>query len=683
MTTQISSTPASTDTRTFTNKIPGVTFFKNLRIGTKLVIGFGIMVIITMLAVVFSYGGSIPATQTIDRATSLRFPTALDSSSAQTDLLRMLGDMQSYLALGDQEYRDRYNQSSQAFKEDLEKLRTRSANFDPDDQQRIDELKLAFDEWSKWPDRLFELRNDQLEREPAYKLLATDGIQLGGTVLIKLGEMIEIQRGREATAQNIVQLASMAKFQGSFASMLSGLRGYVTTRNRAFQGEYEANLAINNFAWDDLIAKKDSLDQDQQVALAEIAKNRADFLKLPGQIFEIMEGERYREDLYLFRTQAVPQAQKMQYLLAEITNRQQTSLQSELNAGRTALFNANRLTLAGGVIALILGIGLAFIFRENIAGPVRRLTRVAERIREGDLEARAQVESADEIGTLAGTFNNMTGQLRQTLFQVRKEKKRADDLLHVVIPIGVELSSEKDFNRLLEKMLVEAKQFCRADAGVVYLKENNRLKFVIVRNDTLKIVMGGAEDKEITHSRLPVALPVYDDETTPGAEHQSIAAHSVTVGQTLNIADAYQPDVVKTYGPGIFDEKTDYHSVSYLTIPLKNSEGEVLGVLQLINAQDPETTQVIPFDANLQQMMESYSSLAVAALEAYIREQSLKQQIQQLRIEIDEAKRQKQVSEIVDTDFFQDLQAKARQIRSRRSGSGEPGKTPPSGGSGQ
>jgi len=63
--------------------------------------------------------------------------------------------------------------------------------------------------------------------------------------------------------------------------------------------------------------------------------------------------------------------------------------------------------------------------------------------------------------------------------------------------------------------------------------------------------------------------------------------------------------------------------------------------------------------------MESYSSLAVAALEAYIREQRLRQQIQQLRIEIDEVQRQKQADEIVETDFFQDLQAKARAIRTR------------------
>jgi hypothetical protein len=103
-----------------------------------------------------------------------------------------------------------------------------------------------------------------------------------------------------------------------------------------------------------------------------------------------------------------------------------------------------------------------------------------------------------------------------------------------------------------------------------------------------------------------------------------------------------------------------------LNIPLKNGTNELRGVLQLLDAQDLETRQIIPFDPNIQQMMESFSSLAAAALDAYIRESSLRQEIQQLRIEIDEAKRKQQVSEIVDTDFFQDLQAKAHSIRSRR-----------------
>jgi GAF domain-containing protein len=98
-----------------------------------------------------------------------------------------------------------------------------------------------------------------------------------------------------------------------------------------------------------------------------------------------------------------------------------------------------------------------------------------------------------------------------------------------------------------------------------------------------------------------------------------------------------------------------------------NNAGVVLGVLELLDARDPEGARPIPFDHNLQQMMESFSSLAVAALEAYIREQSLRQEIRQLRIEIDEVKRQQQVSEIVESDFFQDLQARARAMRGRKS----------------
>jgi len=660
----------------FINQLPGAKFVKNLNIGVRLMIGFGILVALTLLVATFSYYGSSRATTSIDNTGELRVPIALAASSAQADLLRMLGDVRGYLALGDPEFRTSFHQSRAAFEADLKDLEELSPNLDGANKTKLNQLRAIYDQWSESPEQLFELRDDQLEREPAYKLLATNGVKRAGAVLIGVQSLIETQAQQEPSAASLELEKDMANFQGSFAAMLSGLRGYVTTRNRIFRGEYEANFELNEIAWERLTSKKNLLTSAQQDTFATMEQNRQAFLELPDQIFEILEGPRWREDLYLFRTETLPATETMQRLLTEMTSDQQDRLQAELDSGRHDLANANQQTLLGGVAALIIGLMLATIFRENIAGPIRRLTGVAEQIRSGDLEARAQAESADEIGILAGTFNNMTSQLRQTLWQVRKEKKRADDLLNVVIPIGVELSSEKNFNRLLENMLLEAKKFCRADAGIVYLKESDRLKFVIVRNDTLQIAMGGTVDKDITFSRLPMLLPVFDDQTTPGTKHQSIAAYVALSGIAMNTPDAYQPEVLNMYGPGVFDEKTDYRSISFLTIPLKNRQNEVLGVLQLINAQDLETNQIIPFDPNLQQMMESFSSLAVAALEAYIREQSLKQEIQQLRIEIDEVKRQKQVSEIVESDFFQDLQAKARTIRGRRSGAAPPEKTP-------
>jgi nitrate/nitrite-specific signal transduction histidine kinase len=325
------------------------------------------------------------------------------------------------------------------------------------------------------------------------------------------------------------------------------------------------------------------------------------------------------------------------------------------------------------VIALILGVVLAVIFHENIAGPVRRLTGVAEEIREGDLKAQASIESADEIGILAATFNNMTSQLRQTLFQVRKEKKRADDLLNVVIPIGVELSSEKDFNRLLETMLVEAKSFCHANAGSLYLRPTgeDHLRFVIMRNDLQNIALGGTTGKEVPFQ----PLPLQDENGQPN--HSYVATHVALSGDTVNIANTAEVEEGFDFsGLKSEDGTISFPSpTSMLTIPLKNSQNEVLGVLQLLDAQEPENEHIIPFDQNLQQMMESFSSLASAALAAYIREQGLRREIQQLRIEIDEAKRQEQVSEIVDSDFFTDLQARAQEIRrrGRRSKKGKKG----------
>jgi DNA-binding response OmpR family regulator len=257
--------------------------------------------------------------------------------------------------------------------------------------------------------------------------------------------------------------------------------------------------------------------------------------------------------------------------------------------------------------------------------------------------------------------------------QLDKEKKRADDLLNVVIPIGVALSAEQEFDRLLERIVLEAKSFCYADGGTLYLRtEDDHLKFVIMRNDSLNIALGGISGKGISFPPLPLY-----DETTGEPNNRSVATHAALSGVSINIADAYEAERPDLSGIREFDQGTNYRTRSCLTIPLKNRLDQVLGVLQLINAQDPETDQVIPFDSNLQQMMESLSSLAVVALEAYIREQRLRQQIEQLRIEIDKVQRQEQVSEIVETDFFQDLKSKACSMRLRHAKRDAPGdKTP-------
>ncbi len=256
--------------------------------------------------------------------------------------------------------------------------------------------------------------------------------------------------------------------------------------------------------------------------------------------------------------------------------------------------------------------------------------------------------------TLVGLY--ITGQLRRILIQVGIEKQRANSLLDIVIPIGVQLSTEKNFGRLLENMLTEAQKFCKADAGMLYLVREKQLELAVMHYDTLHLAMGGTSPVDIT---LP-GLYLYNDQGKPN--DRNAAVYAALNGETVNIADAYETKDYDFSSIRAFDRTHSYQSISVLTIPLKGNEGKVLGALQLINALNSKR-EIIPFDKNLEQLMESFSSLATAALEGYILEQSLRNEIQQLRIQIDEVKRGKQVDEITDTDYFKKLQQRAKNLR--------------------
>jgi len=175
--------------------------------------------------------------------------------------------------------------------------------------------------------------------------------------------------------------------------------------------------------------------------------------------------------------------------------------------------------------------------------------------------------------------------------------------------IGLALSKEKDMDKLLEMILLEAKRISNADGGTLYMMtDDQRLKFSIMITDSLNIHMGGTSGKEIPF--YPVKL--YMDNGQPNKT--MIAANAGLTGDTINIPDAYKAKGFDFAGTKAFDEKTGYRSKSFLTVPLKNHEDEIIGVLQLLNAQDIKTKKVIPFSGNVQKSVEALSSQAAVAI---------------------------------------------------------------------
>lgn len=200
----------------------------------------------------------------------------------------------------------------------------------------------------------------------------------------------------------------------------------------------------------------------------------------------------------------------------------------------------------------------------------------------------------------------------QFVAQLQREKAHSDRLVNVVIPIGIAFTREKDNNQLIEKILVEAKKLCRADGGTLYLRTHDeRLEFALLRNTSLNIAMGGKDGAPIPFK----PLDLFDPETDEPNHHQ-VACHVALTNNSVNIPDAYDAEGFDFHGTRQFDAKMGYRSKSFLAVPLRSRNGAMLGVLQLINAQDAASGQVVPFDPALQQSVESLALLAGAALES-------------------------------------------------------------------
>ena len=182
----------------------------------------------------------------------------------------------------------------------------------------------------------------------------------------------------------------------------------------------------------------------------------------------------------------------------------------------------------------------------------------------------------------------------------------------VLTRIGIALSAERNTARLLETILLHAMDIARADGGSLYLmdEDERRLKFEIMRTESLGRALGGTTGREVPFA----PLDLYDPET--GApNHRNVATHAALSGESVNLPDAYRAEGFDFTGTRQFDRDNGYRSQSFLTIPMRNNVGDVIGVLQLINATDPHSREVAAFSAAVQEVIESLASQAAVAID--------------------------------------------------------------------
>jgi HD-GYP domain-containing protein (c-di-GMP phosphodiesterase class II) len=194
--------------------------------------------------------------------------------------------------------------------------------------------------------------------------------------------------------------------------------------------------------------------------------------------------------------------------------------------------------------------------------------------------------------------------------------------LDLLIDVSVALGHGPDTGALLERILKVAKAMTGADGGTLYRPSAQKtdLLFDISINDSLGLYQGGASGTPV---EMP-GVPLFDEGGSPNLT--SVAAYSAHSGESVNIADVYAVNVFNFSGMRNFDAAFGYHSQSFLSVPMKDHEGQLVGVLQLINAIDPDSGAVCAFSPTDQRFIEALAAQAAMA----ITNQQLVLQLEQL-----------------------------------------------------
>ncbi|MEM7134840.1 MAG: ATP-binding protein [Chloroflexota bacterium] len=423
--------------------------FNNLNLGHKINLGFAALVLVLLLVVALIFVAGREATDKINLTVDVRVPTTLAALSAQSNLLKMQAAVRGYLATGDLKNIDDYNQAKEHFQQDLSELKALSADWANEaDIERLDHLIELFATWLPIPERLFRLQDNPLENQPALRLDTVEVQPLNAALLATIErfrqhlQSLAVDREQEGNRQvtDISNaLRELSGFRSAFEGMSTNLSAYAATGDLIFKFRYSTELVTNSEHFGQLF---DAFTGEQQLperpnearepndnvqsTFDQIAQMRADVLALAGQIFVAVESEQSHLALYLFQQEVEPETEEMITLLDELALGQQLLLQSELDDGKRSLTNLRYQTLLGGVMVLLLGSAMVYIFRRNIAKPIHRLSNTAERIGSGELTARATVETDDEIGQLATSFNRMSSQLNETFQALAQAKERAE-----------------------------------------------------------------------------------------------------------------------------------------------------------------------------------------------------------------------------------------------------------------
>ena len=389
--------------------------FKNMTIGKKIGLGYGVITFILM-GVVLATIQQVKTMETITkRVIELRTPTAHASLMMLNGINHSLASLRGWIILGDPKFQtERALAWAEQINPSLQQMHRLAADWtDMENIIRLKSVEKEIDAFKATQQKIEDIARTP-ENSPAQKILFDKAEPLEKDIVTIVSKMIKLEMKNKITSKNKQLIGILANIETTTSLSLERADEFLLSGKAEFKKESQENWKKNVEHMMTLQENKKTLNSEQSKNFEKLQRGLNQFGPLLEDIIRIRSGEEWNIANYWVKTQATLVAFRIKQLLNDMSANQEKLLENDVDeiSSRTHFL----IVLLVGLFfaaALISGVLAASITR-SISEPILDASKLANELVHGNFrKKRLPIQSKNELGTLSQSFNELLDKLQE------------------------------------------------------------------------------------------------------------------------------------------------------------------------------------------------------------------------------------------------------------------------------
>ncbi len=400
-----------------------------LTIKKKLLIGFGTILLLTLLVAVNNFIKLNKLSEVENRLLNLRLPTVQAGMELTDGIHLSLAGLRGYMILGDkptaaEKFKAERAQGWALIDSAVAKMDKFSKNWtDSNNIKTLNSMKASI-EFFRIAQQQVEDISHTPENIPSINILLTEAAPKASKILNAITIMINEEATLRSTPARKELLKFMADSRGSFAMGLANIRAFLLSGNSTFANNFHNRWETNEIRFAQINSRKSLLNKKQRQAWNDYSAIRAEFSSLPKKMFDSRNAENWNLANYWLGTKAAPKAAEIMKMLSAMRQSQDKLAAEDQEQLATESQSMKTVIIVGTLIALAIGLFSAFKTSTMIIGPLQAAVSRAKAIGNGNLTGENLISKGnDELTQLTDAINTMKESLLDIVQQISQSSQ--------------------------------------------------------------------------------------------------------------------------------------------------------------------------------------------------------------------------------------------------------------------